>query len=113
MSTTTVQFSKKELENVVQAYLTLQTFLEKIMSPDELSHPEFMYESLESYESKCKSTNNIKPYPHKRKIYNKKLLQTGNEISLNNIDPVKPKLGAPLASDIITNQRSNRVRNYQ
>jgi len=73
------------------------------MTPDELSHPEFMYESLESYESKCKSTNNIKPYPHKRKIYNKKWLQTENEIYSNNIDPVKPKQGAPLDPIIFWN----------
>ena len=42
MSEITVQLSESELKKVVQAYQTLQNFLEKIISPNELYTNEFL-----------------------------------------------------------------------
>ena len=42
MSEITIQLSESELKKVVQAYQTLQNFLEKIISPNELYTNEFL-----------------------------------------------------------------------
>ena len=42
MAEITIQISEEELKSVVQAYKTLQNFLEKIASPNELYHTEFL-----------------------------------------------------------------------
>ena len=42
MSEITIQMSESELKKVVQAYQTLQNFLEKIISPNELYTDEFL-----------------------------------------------------------------------
>ena len=42
MSEITIQLSESELKKVVQAYQTLQNFLEKIISPNELYTDEFL-----------------------------------------------------------------------
>jgi hypothetical protein len=42
MSEITIKISEGELKNVVEAYRTLQNFLEKIISPNELYTDEFL-----------------------------------------------------------------------
>lgn len=42
MKTISVQISEEELKGVIQAYQTLQAFLEKIASAKELYHSEFL-----------------------------------------------------------------------
>jgi hypothetical protein len=42
MAEITIQISEEELKNVVEAYQTLQNFLEKITSPNELYRAEFL-----------------------------------------------------------------------
>ena len=42
MAEITIQISEEELKGVVEAYQTLQKFLEKITSPNELYRTEFL-----------------------------------------------------------------------
>jgi hypothetical protein len=42
MSTITLEISEQELEKVVAAYKTLQAFLEKVVSPNEIYQSEFL-----------------------------------------------------------------------
>ena len=42
MAEITIQISEEELKGVVEAYQTLQNFLEKITSPNELYRAEFL-----------------------------------------------------------------------
>jgi hypothetical protein len=42
MSEITIKISETELQNVVQAYKTLQHFLDKIVSPNDIYTDEFM-----------------------------------------------------------------------
>jgi hypothetical protein len=42
MAEITIQISEEELKGVMQAYQTLQNFLEKITSPNELYRAEFL-----------------------------------------------------------------------
>lgn len=42
MKTISVQITEEELKGVIQAYQTLQAFLEKIASANELYHSEFL-----------------------------------------------------------------------
>ncbi len=42
----------------------------------------------------------------------KKWLQTGDKSFFHNINPVRPKKGAPLASDIILEQRKRLTEKY-
>ncbi len=42
MNTLTIQISEDELAQVIQAYRTLQAFLEKFVSPNELYHQTFV-----------------------------------------------------------------------
>ncbi|CAN5624689.1 hypothetical protein BH24ACI2_BH24ACI2_08840 [soil metagenome] len=42
MAEITIQISEEELKGVMQAYQTLQNFLEKITSPNELYQAEFL-----------------------------------------------------------------------
>lgn len=42
MAEITIQISEEELNGVMQAYQTLQNFLEKIASPNELYRAEFL-----------------------------------------------------------------------
>ncbi len=42
MAEITIQISEEELKGVMQAYRTLQNFLEKIASPNELYQAEFL-----------------------------------------------------------------------
>ena len=42
MQNVTIQITEEELSELLQAYQTLQTFLERLISPNELYQPEFL-----------------------------------------------------------------------
>ena len=42
MKSITIQMSEEEFQGVLHAYQTLQSFLEKVISPNELYYPDFL-----------------------------------------------------------------------
>jgi hypothetical protein len=58
MKNITLQISEEELREVTQAYKTLQNFLEKIISPNELYASEFL-EGLQEAQDEVKDKNFI------------------------------------------------------
>ena len=50
MDAITITFSQEELTRIVQAYRTIQEFLAKALSPNELYHSEFLAGLKESEE---------------------------------------------------------------
>ena len=42
MKSVTIQMSEEEFQGVLYAYQTLQSFLEKLISPNELYYPDFL-----------------------------------------------------------------------
>lgn len=43
MKNINIKISEEELQNICQSYQVLQNFLEKILSPNELYHTEFIH----------------------------------------------------------------------
>ena len=54
MGNITIQISEKEFKGVLEAYRTLQTFLEKIASPNELYQADFL-EGIKEAQDEIKS----------------------------------------------------------
>lgn len=63
MAEITIQISEEELKGVVEAYQTLQNFLEKIASPNELYRAEFL-EGLREAEAEAENgqTSEVKNF---------------------------------------------------
>ncbi|HXG83029.1 MAG TPA: hypothetical protein VNI84_03285 [Pyrinomonadaceae bacterium] len=63
MANITIQITEEELKGVMQAYQTLQNFLEKIASPNELYRTEFLEGLREAQaEAQKRQTSEVKNF---------------------------------------------------